>query len=128
VAAHRSGSDRRRYPRFVIGGRAKGRVTSVYEASLLDISLGGVLIEHAQIVRPGTLSYLILRLKGREMSLRCRVIRSMVHRLEAASAGERLLIYQTGLEFVEPSGETQQLLSDYIASTTETLYPPVIGP
>ncbi len=111
----KKGPERRQHPRFVVGGGTKGRVTA-YEVSLLDVSLGGAMIEHAQIVRPGTLSYLILPLQGREVSLRCRVIRSVVHRPEMQPDGERMLIYRTGLEFVEPSDETRKVISEYIDS------------
>lgn len=108
-------SERRQYPRFMVGGRTRGRVTT-YDASLLDISLGGALVEHAQIVRPGTLSYLVLPLQGHQLSLRCRVARSLVHRPEPQPDGERMLIYHTGLEFVEPSDETLTVISEYIDS------------
>jgi hypothetical protein len=94
-------------------------VTAVHEASLLDISLGGALIAHTHVVRPGSISYLVLKLKGRDVSLRCRVIRSVVSRLEVESEGERAVIYHTGLEFIEPSDETQQMISNYISSTVE---------
>jgi hypothetical protein len=123
LAVQRSWPERRRYLRYVIGGR----VTSIYDASVMDISLGGVLIEHFQIVRPGTVSYLIVRLREREVSLRCRVIRSVVHRLEATSEGERMLVYQSGLEFVDSSGEMQQLISDYISATVAGIDSPLAG-
>lgn len=107
--------ERRQHPRFMVGGKTRGRVTT-YEALLLDISLGGVLVEHTQIVRPGTLSYLVLPLQGHELSLRCRVARSIVHRPERQPDGERTLIYHTGLEFIDPSDETRTVISDYIDS------------
>ncbi|MFQ5848203.1 MAG: PilZ domain-containing protein [Candidatus Methylomirabilales bacterium] len=120
--------ERRQYPRFVVGGRTKGRVTAVYEASLLNISLGGALIEHAHIVRPGTMSYLILKLQGRDVSLRCRVVRSVVHRPEVQPDGERILIYRTGLEYIELSDETLQAIGDYISTGMEGSHLPFTGP
>ncbi|MFQ5882034.1 MAG: PilZ domain-containing protein [Candidatus Methylomirabilales bacterium] len=109
----------RRYPRFVVGGRAKGRITAVYEASLVNISLCGALIEHAHVVRPGTVSYLVLILQGREVNVRCRVVRSVVHRPQVLPDGGRELIYHTGIEFLDPSDETQQMLSDFIDTLKE---------
>lgn len=44
----------RRHPRFEVEGRIKGRVTGLHDASLVNISLGGVLVEHIQVVQPGT--------------------------------------------------------------------------
>ena len=52
----KKGAERRRHPRFVVGGKTKGRMTAIYDASLVDISLGGAMVEHAHIVRPGTRS------------------------------------------------------------------------
>lgn len=116
--------ERRRHPRFVVGGKATARVTAVYEASLVDISLGGALVEHAHIVRPGTISYLVLTLKGGEVSVPCRVVRSVVHRPEVDPEGERVLIYRTGLEYVDLSDETLGLLNDYIVTGWEGSHGP----
>lgn len=128
MAVEKSRTERRQYSRFLVGGRAKGRVTAVYEASLVDLSLGGALIEHVDIVRPGTTSYLVLRMKGRNVNLRCRVIRSIVHRVQVESDGERALIYQTGVQFVDRSDATMQMISDYIMSTMEAIDPPLAAP
>ncbi|MGH7479270.1 MAG: hypothetical protein ACREJ8_06745, partial [Candidatus Methylomirabilales bacterium] len=46
---------RRQFARFFVGGKAKGRVTAIYDAVVLNLSIGGSLIEHAHVVRPGTL-------------------------------------------------------------------------
>lgn len=86
------------------------------------------MIEHAHIVRPGSTSYLTLKLKGRDLHLRCRVVRSVVHRVELEADGERVLIYRTGLEYLEPSEETRQKIDEYITATMEGLYPPFTGP
>lgn len=101
----------RRYPRF-IGGEANARIAAGYEASLLNISLGGALVEHAYLVHPGTVSSLVINVNGRAMKLRCRVVRSAVHRLEVQQDGQGDVIYHSGLEFLEPSGEAQQMISD----------------
>jgi len=111
--------DRRQHPRFTVAGKATGRVTAVHDASLVDISFGGVLIEHSQVVRPGTTSSLDLDLEGRRLRLRCRVIRSVVNRIELQPDGEQALIYHTGLEFLDLSEETRQVIRDYIQSITE---------
>ena len=119
TAPGRKDSDRRQHARFVVGGWTKGRVTSIYDARILDISPGGSLIEHAHLVRPGTMSSLDLDLLGKRMSLKCRVARSVVHRSEVQPDGEQALIYRTGLEFLHPSDETRQVISDFIRSIIE---------
>ena len=107
---------KRRYPRFVVGATAKGRLTTTYTASLINISLGGALVEHPDIVRPGTISYMDMTLQGKDVRLKCRVARSVVHRTEVLESGERELIYHTGLEFLDPPTETLDLIVQYIES------------
>ena len=124
----KKGPERRRNPRLVVGGDAEARVTAIYETSLVDISVGGALIEHAHIVRPGTMSYLILTLKGRDVSVACRAIRSLVHRPEMDPEGERTLVYRTGLEYVDLSDETLRLLDEYILTGMEGSHGPPAEP
>ena len=101
--------------RFVVGGKTKGRVTADYEASLLNISLGGAMIEHSEVVvRPGTISFLELELDGRRTSLRSRVAWSVVKRPETTPEGERALVYHTGLEFIDLPEDTRQTVCTYI--------------
>jgi len=113
--------EKRRYSRFPVGGRIKGRVRALYDASLMDLSLGGALMEHAQIVRPGTNSFVILFLQGRPLNLRCHIVWSHVDRPELQTDGEKALIFRTGVEFLDPPEEAQRLLSDYIDSLRDAL-------
>ncbi|MGH7371780.1 MAG: PilZ domain-containing protein, partial [Candidatus Methylomirabilales bacterium] len=107
---------RRQFARFFVGGKAKGRVTAIYDAVVLNLSIGGSLIEHAHVVRPGTLSFLDLDLFGKRLRLKCRVARSVVHGSHVLPTGERELIYRTGLEFLELSEATRQVIGRYIQS------------
>ena len=118
-AAAKDSPSQRQHARFVVRGQVKGRVTSVYEAYILNISLGGALIEHAYVVRPGSSSSLDLDLQGKRLSLRCRVARSVVHRGELQPDGERALIYHTGLEFIDAPKETRLMISNYIQSVID---------
>lgn len=93
--------ERRRYPRVLLGSDTKGQVNAFYDVVLVDISLGGAMIEHAEVVRPGTILELLLTLAGRAMRVRCRVVRSEIHRSEVQPDGEQLLIFRSGLEFLE---------------------------
>lgn len=87
----------------------------------MDVSLRGALIEHAQIVRPGTISFVILFLQGHPLNLRCHVVWSQVDRPELQPDGERALIFRTGVEFLDPPEEAQRLLSDYLDSLRDAL-------
>lgn len=116
AVAAKGASPQRQHARFVVRGKVKGRITSVYDAYILNIGLGGALIEHAHVVRPGSSSSLDLDLQGKRLSLRCRVARSVVHRVELQPDGERALIYHTGLEFIDTPKETRLMISNYIQS------------
>ena len=77
-----------------------GRINGIVEVSVLNLSLGGTLIKHAEVVRPDTIVHLVLILAGRETRLRCRVIWSAIHRAEVQPDGEQELIFMTGLDFL----------------------------
>ena len=111
--------DKRSCPRVMVGGETKGRVSSSDDALLLNISLGGVLIEHVQPLRPGTLTPLDVELQGNRLKVQCRVVRSVVHRIGLQPDGERALIYHTGLAFVDLSDDARQVISQYVHSMSQ---------
>ena len=86
---------------------------------LLNLSLGGALIEHAQVVEPDMLSSLDLELQERRLSLPCRIAWSVVARQELDLDGKEVTVYRTGLEFLDPPEQTQQVISDYVQSMIE---------
>ena len=108
--------DKRRSIRCAVEERTAGRITAIYEASLMNISVSGALIEHMHLVRPGTNSFLTLLMLGREVTLNCRVARSLVHRTEVQADGEHELVYQTGLEFLDTPVDLLRLIDEFIDS------------
>ncbi|MFQ5990630.1 MAG: PilZ domain-containing protein [Candidatus Methylomirabilales bacterium] len=119
VEAEEAAPDQRRYARFAVEGRTKGQVDASCDALILNISLGGALIEHSHVVRPGTISTLDLDFGGDTLRLDCRVVRSVVHREEVLPYGGRDLVYHTGLAFIDVTDETRQRIGDYIHSILE---------
>jgi hypothetical protein len=109
-----SARDKRRYPRWAVEGRLTGRFDDIPQVSVVDISLGGTLIEHASEFEPGVVSLLRLAFPGHESAQRCRVVRSDVHRVEFRPIGTQDVIYRTGLEFLESSEEFRGLVDGYI--------------
>jgi hypothetical protein len=105
--------ERRRDSRWNAGG-TEARIAPKHNASLLNISRGGALIEHSHPVRPGTVLLLTLVVPYREISLRCQVIRSLEHRYEARSTEERDHFYRTRLQFLAVSEEYKELVDKYI--------------
>lgn len=106
--------DRRRHLRWRVGEGLTGRIASKNEASILDISLGGALVEHSNLVRPGTLSFLTLLLRGQEVNLRCRVVRSAIYRFKTWPTGEQEHLYRTGVEFLALSEDSRRVIDKYI--------------
>ncbi len=102
VVAAQERLERRQYPRGIVGGRTKGWVNAIDEVSILDVSLGGALIEHTGFVRLESVSYVDLLLRGRKLRVQCRAVRSAVDRLELQPDGEEAVIYHTGVEFHGP--------------------------
>lgn len=93
-----------------------GRIDATQRVSFVDISLGGALIEHSTMVQPGMISFLTLSLSGEEEALKCRVVRSAVHRYEIEPTGERGLVYRSGVEFLDTSEVSLRLIDKSIES------------
>ena len=101
--------DRRLQPRSAVGSQLAARINYIYEAAVIDISASGAMIEHMNHVRPGTVSFVTMLFHVKAVGLKCRVVRSVVHRYEVGPAGERDLIYRTGLQFVDALAGTPSL-------------------
>lgn len=111
--------DKRRHPRWQVRNRLVGRIAPNHEASLLDISSGGALIEHPNLVRPETVLFLTLLIPKCEINLRCRVVRSLVYRYAHWPSGKQDMLYRTGLEFLALSETSQKLIDEYIGSLNQ---------
>lgn len=114
------GGERRRHRRWGVGGRRAGRLDSTHQASVLDLSLSGAKIEHANgHLWPETIAFLTLVAPGRETGLKCRVVHSTVHRYEVLPNGERDLIYRSGLEFLDASETSLHVIDKVIDSVKQ---------
>lgn len=99
----KEGRNSRRYPRVVVGDKARGQIYDIEQGSVLNLSMGGALIEHVKTVRPGAILDLVLNLRQREARVRCRVVWSTAHRAHVQPDGGEELIYRTGVEFLRRS-------------------------
>lgn len=108
--------DRRRFARWRVPGSLSGWIGRSLQVIVADVSMGGMLVEHPNIIRPGTVCMLTLTLAGEKVSLKCRIVRSGIYSQEAWPTGEQSYVYRTGLELVELSETSQRLMSEYIAS------------
>lgn len=101
----------RKLPRFRIRG-VSGTVTTD-EAEVLDLSLGGALVEHHGVLRVGGICFLDLLPSSTEaITIRCRVVYSRVTGRES----DRVLYCQTGLEFLDVTREIERVLGAIIRS------------
>ena len=107
--------DKRRDSRWNAGG-TEARIAPKHKVSLLNISRGGVLIEHSHVIRPGTNLFLSLLLPKQGTSLRCRVVRSREHGYEVLLTGEQHHVYRTALEFQALSEDSLRLIDEFIDS------------
>jgi hypothetical protein len=111
-----TGGGRRRYRRWNIRGGLNACIDAAHEASFVNISLGGALIEHSSMIRPGSITFLTLAFQGQEAGLKCRVVRSEVYRYGVRPTQERHLVYRSGLEFVDTSEASLRLIDKTIES------------
>lgn len=107
-------SDRRRLPRWRASGWLSGWIGDAIKVSVVDISMAGALVEHSYSIQPGGVFILTLSLCGAKVSVKCQVVRSALYRYEAWSVGERKYVYRTGLQLVDVSEASQQLIGEYI--------------
>jgi len=105
--------DRRRFRRWRAGGWLSGWVNNALKVSVANISMGGVLIEHPGTIRPGSICLLRLSLRGEEVRVQGRVVRSAMYRYEAWPPGERTYVYRMGLELVDVPESSMQVIGRY---------------
>src|SRR3990172_5689637 len=114
--AYETGGGRRRYRRWIIRGGLSGCIDASPEASFVHISLGGALIEHLNLIRPGSIAFLTVAFQGQETGLKCRVVRSEVHRYGVRPTEDRHLVYRSGLEFLGTSEASLRVIDKTIES------------
>lgn len=104
------GSERRRAPRIEVGGRARGKIKQVIEASLLNISPFGALVEHSHPVVIDQRYEVTFHLGQRDVTFQARAVRSVVSGSRPLPEGRARLVYHTGLEFLDARPEEVDLI------------------
>jgi hypothetical protein len=110
--------DRRRLPRFRITG-VGGSITAPVEAEIINLSMGGALVEHQGMLGVGFECILTALVTGAVVGIKCQVAHSTVNHRTTGAAGESLLFYRTGLRFLEISEEAENILATLIRSYGE---------
>jgi hypothetical protein len=114
----RGNEERRKLPRFRITS-VGGSIDAPFEAEVINLSMAGALVEHQGALRVGSQCTLVLPVAGGTVGIRCQVVHSSVDHRAKAPAGEGLLFYRTGLEFLEVSAEAENILATLIRSYGE---------
>ena len=103
----RSRAERRQRKRILLSNPLVARVGS-FGALLLDVSESGARLEHYHRLQTGQATTLRFDWDGRHLTLPCRVVACRVVRFAAGDEG--LTVYQSGLSFVDDTGEDRALL------------------
>ena len=98
-------------PRFRISGVREG-IRTLQMAEVIDLTLKGALVEHHEMLQPHAPCFLQLGTNGNLSTIRCRLLQSRVSRKEGGG-----LCYQTSVEFLDISPETEQALMALIQSS-----------
>ena len=102
--------------RVRIASRPAVRVRSCLSARLVDMSLTGARIEHLDILRPGFHCTVELPKAIGALVLSSQIAWSNVVGTERGPAGERLLLYESGLAFLGVSSRQQTSLATALES------------
>lgn len=105
--------DKQRHFRWRVWGH-EGHIAPNHRVSLINFSQSGALIEHSHRVQPETSLTMTILVHEQELGIKCRVVRSSVHRAEALPTGEQAPIYRTALEFLSPPETSQRLIDEFI--------------
>jgi c-di-GMP-binding flagellar brake protein YcgR len=100
---------RRRYSRVPSLGECFAQLGNGWEGSVLDLSLGGMLLRVKRVLTLGSSYFVKLLIRQQTMVVEARVVRVQ------SSAGD----YLTGMEFVKLSSEDREALRGFTESKTK---------
>jgi hypothetical protein len=119
--------DTRRVRRIPLDGSIRSEVNGCFEAAVLDLSDRGARIEHREVVRPGQVYVMELRLPGVSTLLRLSAyaVWSWVHRFQPGhdTGG---IVFHSGVEFQGLAEGTRQALAEFLGQA-DTQAPEVLS-
>jgi DNA-binding response OmpR family regulator len=110
-----AGNERRCAKRVRLRERAEAQL-QLRDVTLVDLSVSGALVEHTEPVRPGEIYRLSLAMQNQKVQILARAMRVFASHRVTTAAGERQVVYRTGMEFVGVKKETADLISTHIDS------------
>lgn len=107
--------ERRRYKRFKIEGLGiDGKMLFAKNVKILDMSVGGMLVETDKRLNPGSEHILKLRHKDNVIPIKSVVAWCLLGKSEKNPKGEVIPIYHAGMEFIEVTDETRKKIVRFI--------------
>ncbi len=95
---------RRRYPRVASLGECFAQIGNGWEGSVIDVSLGGMLLRIKRVLTLGSFYFVKLLILKKSV-----VVEAKVVRVEAASED-----FLTGMEFTKVSAEDREALRGFV--------------
>jgi hypothetical protein len=111
---NRGTSRKRRHGRLTFKEPITDLMTASHDVSILDLSLGGVRVEHIVVLRPGSTCHLRLPLKTVNMIVICDVVWSRAVGISSGGPRGSGLLYHSGLMFTTLSAEARLYLTAYL--------------
>ena len=94
--------ERRRGARRTVSILVQWMITTEIATALVDVSATGALVEHLQMMRPGSVYQVRFVAREGVVDLACRAVRSYIDRTQS-SGEENELVYRTGLSSSSPT-------------------------
>jgi hypothetical protein len=109
-------ADRRRFARIACPPDASARLRAGTSAKLLDLGLGGALVESSSRLTPGSVNATLFVSPEIAFRARAHIVRAFVAGVEREDGGNTLLIYRAGLEFGPMSATEAGTLGNFVSA------------
>lgn len=107
-------SDKRSGDRIEILGELNGEVMIFAPMAIKEIGRAGVQVETAFSLQPDSLHDLRLTLGDRSIVVKGRVVHCRI-----SDVDQEVLLYRSGIEFVEPSERVAEVVSAFLQAITD---------
>ena len=104
-----SSSDKRDAERIPMFGYLQGEVMVFQPMQIKEVSIGGALVETRFPLHLNSLHDLRLTLGDRSIIVKGRVVHSQIRDVD-----QDVVIYWTGIEFIEPSGHASAAIAEFL--------------
>lgn len=106
-------SERRRV-RVRLPGTLQGSMSLRIDVQVINLSVDGAMIEHSEVLSPGAVFPLFLKLENVGLCLRAHVVWGHVYCTRKAQNGDGEIRFRSGLHFRDVSTQARESLERYI--------------